>query len=92
MDPLQYFDEEYNKSQEFISNINSLFIHSKDSYAILSETYKKIIDLYSSKNLTIETTQLILNLFEDFIHKLGENVSLFLQFQDYLNNIYNKNL
>ena len=92
MDPLEYFDEEYNKSQELINNITSFFIQSKDNYSTLSDVYSKIIDLYSSKTLTIETMQSLLNLFEDFIHRLGETVSSFLQFQDSLVNIHNKNL
>ena len=92
MDPLEYFDEEYNKSQELINNITSFFIQSKDNYSTLSEAYSKIIDLYSSKTLTIETMQSLLKLFEDFIHRLGETVSSLLQFQDSLVNIHNKNL
>ena len=92
MDPLEYFDEEYNKSQDLINNITSFFIQSKDNYSTLSEAYSKIIDLYSSKTLTIETMQSLLKLFEDFIHRLGETVSSLLQFQDSLVNIHNKNL
>ena len=32
MDPLEYFDEEYQNLNNSISEINSLFLQSKDSY------------------------------------------------------------
>lgn len=45
MEPLEYFEEEYQKIQSLTSDINTSVLYAKDFYYLINDTYKKILDL-----------------------------------------------
>lgn len=47
VDPLELFEEEYNKIQKSVGAVTALLLQSKDMYQILDGAYKKLIDLRS---------------------------------------------
>jgi hypothetical protein len=53
MDPLQYFDEEYNSLQTSISDISSLVLECRDILSSSMTIQKRFQELYNSGNLTI---------------------------------------
>lgn len=53
MNPLQYFDEEYNSLQNSISDISSLVLECRDILSSSMDIQKRFQELHSSGNLTI---------------------------------------
>jgi len=64
MDPLEYFDEEYQNLNNSISEINSLFLQSKDSYVKFSNLQQDVFSLLDNKELSIENINKALRLLE----------------------------
>lgn len=47
VNPLELFEEEYERIQKSVGTVTALFLQSKDMYQILDDAYKKLIDLRS---------------------------------------------
>ena len=58
MDPLEYFDEEYQNLNNSISEINSLFLHSKDSYVKFANLQQDVFSLLDNKELSIKNEKM----------------------------------
>lgn len=82
MNPLQYFDEEYNSFQESISQIDSLLYECRDIVSSSSQVQKRIRELHSSKALNISDVSELLQ----SVSKILEVSSLIINSVDQIKN------
>jgi hypothetical protein len=75
MDPLEYFDEEYQNLNNSINQINSLFLQSKDNYANFTALQQDVFFLLDNKQLSVENINKALKLLEEFMHNCGDLLS-----------------
>jgi hypothetical protein len=75
MDPLEYFDEEYQNLNNSINQINSLFLQSKDNYANFTALQQDVFSLLDNKQLSVENINKALKLLEEFMHNCGDLLS-----------------
>ena len=90
MDPLEYFDEEYQNLNNSINKINSLFVQSKDNYANFTSLQRDLFSLLDNKELSIENINKALKLLEDFMHNCGELLTTVESSYNIIHNIKNK--
>jgi hypothetical protein len=87
MDPLEYFDEEYQRFNNSISDINSLILQSRDSYLKIAEVQKKINILFANNELSPESIKGALTLLEDLMHNSKDLLSVVESSYNIINNL-----
>jgi hypothetical protein len=90
MDPLEYFDEEYQNLNNSISQVNSLFLQSKDSYVKFANLQQDVFSLLDNKELSIENINKALRLLEEFMHNCGDLLTTVESSYNIIHNIKNK--
>jgi hypothetical protein len=76
MDPLEYFDEEYQRFNKSVSDINSLIIQSRDSYFKIAEVQKKLNILFANNELSPDSVKSALTLLEDLMRNSKDLLSV----------------
>lgn len=72
IDSLQFFDEEYTRFNEAISQINSTVIHSKDIYNNLVAAQKELIKRISNTPINFSSLESFMQYIKDFIKNSEE--------------------
>ena len=72
MDYLQFFDEEYSKFNNSISQLNSAYVHSKDIYSNLISSQKELINRISNTPITLSSLESFMQYIKDFIENSEE--------------------
>ena len=90
MDPLEYFDEEYQNLNNSISEINSLFLQSKDSYVKFTDLQRDVFSLLDNKELSIENINKALKLLEEFMQNCADLLTTVESSYNIINNIKHK--
>jgi uncharacterized protein YukE len=75
MDYLQFFDEEYSKFNNTISQLNSAYVHSKDIYSNLIASQKELINRISNAPLNLSSLESFMQYVKDFIQNSEELLS-----------------
>lgn len=75
MDPLEYFDEEYQNFNNSISDVGSLILQSRDLYTAFIQSQKDLHHIVQSKNYDINQINNILTSFESLIKESKEFIS-----------------
>lgn len=76
MDPLEYFEEEYKRISDGISNINSLMLESRDNYLKLIDIQKNLQTLFHKNDFSNENIKSFLSLLEDLMHTSKDLLSV----------------
>jgi hypothetical protein len=90
MDPLEYFDEEYQRFNKSVSDINSLIIQSRDNYFKIAEVQKKLNILFANNELSPDSVKSALTLLEDLMRNSKDLLSVVESSYNIIDNLKNK--